>query len=169
MASLRSRRRPAIAPLGVARAHLSHLSRRRGHFTTWTALIIPLSSWKRTWRCITNFPVKSVKRVRQVNDPSGAVGWVRALVFEAEDLVRAADFWQGLLGVELIDRRDDWIQLSRDRGGIYLAFLPAQGGRLASVDRDPEGEHRVMADTEGNEFTILGPLPRDEAERIGLV
>jgi predicted enzyme related to lactoylglutathione lyase len=42
------------------------------------------------------------------------------------------------------------------------------GGRLLSVDQDPEGQHRVMADTEGNEFTILGPLPRDEAERIGL-
>ena len=65
------------------------------------------------------------------DDPSGAVGWVRALVFEAEDLGRAADFWQALLGVELIDRRDDWIQLGRDRGGIYLGFLPAQGGRAA--------------------------------------
>jgi hypothetical protein len=41
------------------------------------------------------------------------------------------------------------------------------GGRLLSVDQDPEGQHRV-AGTEGNEFTILGPLPRDEAERIGL-
>jgi predicted enzyme related to lactoylglutathione lyase len=130
------------------------------------------------------------------DDPSGAVGWVRALVFEAEDLGRAADFWQALLGVELIDRRDDWIQLGRDRGGIYLGFLPAQGGRpsairarpdiqvpdldaatariealggrLLSIDKDPEGEHRVMADTEGNEFTILGPLPQDEAARIGL-
>jgi predicted enzyme related to lactoylglutathione lyase len=129
-------------------------------------------------------------------DPQAGIGWCRALVFEAEDLGRAADFWRALLGVELIDRRDDWIQLGRDRGGIYLGFLPAQGdrpsairarpdiqvddlddatariealgGRLLSIDKDPEGEHRVMADTEGNEFTILGPLPRDEAERIGL-
>lgn len=126
----------------------------------------------------------------------GAVGWCRALVFEAEDLGRATAFWQALLGVEVIDRRDDWVQLGRDRGGIYLAFLPAQGerpsairarpdvevadldaavrrieelgGRLLHVDKDPEGEHRVMADTEGNEFTILGPLPRAEAKRIGL-
>ncbi|HSJ74438.1 MAG TPA: VOC family protein, partial [Miltoncostaeaceae bacterium] len=125
------------------------------------------------------------------DDPAGAVGWVRALVFEAEDLGRAAGFWQALLGVEMIDRRDDWIQLGRDRGGVYLGFLPAQGerpsairarpdvqvpdldaatarierlgGRLLSIDKDPEGEHRVMADTEGNEFTILGPLPQDEA------
>jgi hypothetical protein len=27
---------------------------------------------------------------------------------------------------------------------------------------------RMRSNTEGNEFTILGPLPRDEAERIGL-
>ncbi len=39
---------------------------------------------------------------------------------------------------------------------------------MIQVDLDPEGEHRVMADTEGNEFTILGPLPADEARRIGL-
>ncbi len=129
-------------------------------------------------------------------DAPQVTGWVRALVFEAEDIGRAADFWQAFLGVELIDRRDDWIQLGRDRGGLYLGFLPAQGerpaairarpdievsdleaatrrvqelgGRLLSIDHDPEGQHRVMADPEGNEFTILGALPRDEAERIGL-
>lgn len=130
------------------------------------------------------------------SDRQTVTGWCRALVFEAEDIGRAADFWQAFLGVEMIDRRDDWIQLGRDQGGIYLGFLPAQGerpgairarpdiqvsdleaatarvqalgGRLLSIDHDPEGQHRVMADPEGNEFTILGPLPRDEAERIGL-
>ncbi len=129
-------------------------------------------------------------------DEPTPVGWVRALVFEAEDLGRAAEFWQALLGVGAVDVRPDWIQLERDRGGLYLAFLPAGaerpasvrarpdvevadldtaqariealGGRLLQVDLDPEGEHRVMADTEGNEFTILGPLPADEARRIGL-
>jgi len=129
-------------------------------------------------------------------DQTTPVGWVRALVFEADDLERAAGFWQALLGVGAVDVRPDWIQLERDRGGLYLAFLPAGGerpatvrarpdievadldaaqariealgGRLIQVDLDPEGEHRVMADTEGNEFTILGPLPADEARRIGL-
>lgn len=132
-----------------------------------------------------------------MSDGSGAgIGWCRALVFEAEDLGRAAEFWSTLLGVEVIDRREAWIQLGRDRGGLYLGFLRAQderpasvrarpdvevadldaaqkrieelGGRLLHVDKDPEGEHRLMADTEGNEFTILGPLPPDEARAIGL-
>jgi predicted enzyme related to lactoylglutathione lyase len=132
-----------------------------------------------------------------VSDGSGAgIGWCRALVFEAEDLGRAAEFWSTLLGVEVIDRRETWIQLGRDRGGLYLGFLPATGGRpgsvrarpdvevddldaaqarieglggrLLHVDKDPEGEHRLMADTEGNEFTILRPLPPDEARAIGL-
>jgi predicted enzyme related to lactoylglutathione lyase len=129
-------------------------------------------------------------------DDAGPVGWCRALVFEAEDIERAAAFWQALLGVGAVDVRPDWIQLERDRGGLYLGFLPASAGRpssirarpdvevadldaaqariealggaLLQIDRDPEGEHRVMADTEGNEFTILGPLPADEARRIGL-
>ena len=48
-------------------------------------------------------------------DPEGVTGWCRALVFEAEDLGRAAAFWQGFLGVEMIDRRDDWIQSRTSR------------------------------------------------------
>ncbi|MCU0309068.1 MAG: hypothetical protein MUE51_15155 [Thermoleophilia bacterium] len=133
-----------------------------------------------------------------MSDEAPITGWCRALVFEAEDINRAAAFWQGLLGVEAIDVRPDWIQLGRDRGGLYLGLLPAQGprpdrtsirarpdievtdldaaqariealgGRLLMVDPDPEGEHRLMCDTEGNEFTILHPLPPDEARRIGL-
>jgi predicted enzyme related to lactoylglutathione lyase len=48
------------------------------------------------------------------------------------------------------------------------ARIEELGGRLLHVDKDPEGEHRLMADTEGNEFTILRPLPPDEARAIGL-
>ena len=128
-------------------------------------------------------------------ETSAGIGWCRALVFEADDLERAAGFWTALLGVEINEHRPDWIQLTRDRGGLYLGFLPAQagrppairarpdvevadldaaqalverlGGRCISVDHDPEGQHRLMADTEGNEFTILGPLPADEAAILG--
>ena len=129
-------------------------------------------------------------------DDACPVGWCRALVLEADDLERAAGFWQAVLGVGAVDVRPDWIQLERDRGGLYPGFLPASGARpsavrarpdievadldaaqariealggtLLHIDRDPEGEHRLMADTEGNEFTILRPLPTDEARRIGL-
>ena len=74
------------------------------------------------------------------DETPGAVGWCRALVFEAEDLGRATAFWQALLGVEVIDRRDDWVQLGRDRGGIYLAFLPAQGERPSAIRARPDIE-----------------------------
>ena len=87
----------------------------------------------------------------------------------------------------------DWIQLGPDRGGVYLAFQPlpkgapsrttlrpdievadmdvaqarieALGGQLVEIIQEPTGEtHRRMADPEGNEFTILAPLP-DELHR----
>lgn len=54
----------------------------------------------------------------------GAVGWFRAVVVDAEDPETLAAFWMALLGVEVAEREQDWIQLTRDAGGVYLAFQP---------------------------------------------
>jgi predicted enzyme related to lactoylglutathione lyase len=116
------------------------------------------------------------------------VGWLRALVIDAEDSERLSHFWQAVLGVGVAEVQEDWIQLERDRGGVYLAFEPlpsggqkgtsnlrpdievedmdvaqseieALGGRLVAIIQEPGGDsHRRMADPEGNEFTILLPL-----------
>ena len=123
------------------------------------------------------------------NDPAGPVGWLRAVVVDAEDPEALSRFWQAVLGVGVAEVEQDWIQLERDRGGAYLAFQPlppggqagtmrlrpdievedmdvaqgqveALGGRLVAVIQEPDGDsHRRMADPEGNEFTILLPLP----------
>lgn len=123
--------------------------------------------------------------------PIGPVGWLRAVVVDCEDLERVSQFWQAVLGVGIYEVEQDWIQLDRDRGGVYLAFQPlpaggekgamrlrpdievvdmdlaqqqveALGGRLVAVIEEPDGDsHRRMADPEGNEFTILLPLPAD--------
>lgn len=120
-----------------------------------------------------------------------AVGWLRAVVVDAQDPERLSVFWQAVLGVGVDEVEQDWIQLERDRGGVYLAFQPlpagaqpgamrlrpdievqdmdvAQarieelGGRLVAVIEEPDGDsHRRMADPEGNEFTILLPLPEN--------
>ena len=121
------------------------------------------------------------------------VGWFRALVIDARDPEQLSQFWRALLGVGVIESVTDWIQLGPDRGGVYLAFQPlpegaptrttlrpdievadmdiaqarieALGGWLVEIIREPTGEtHRRMADPEGNEFTILAPLP-DELRR----
>ena len=123
--------------------------------------------------------------------PDGPVGWLRAVVVDAEDPEALSAFWQAVLGVGVYEVEQDWIQLERDRGGVYLAFQPlpeggekgamrlrpdievvdmdvaqarveALGGRLVAVIHEPDGDsHRRMADPEGNEFTILLPLPED--------
>jgi predicted enzyme related to lactoylglutathione lyase len=123
------------------------------------------------------------------DSPAVAVGWLRAVVVDAADPERLSAFWRAVLGVGVYEVEQDWIQLERDRGGVYLAFQPlppggekgamrlrpdievvdmdvAQarieelGGRLVAVIQEPDGDsHRRMADPEGNEFTILLPLP----------
>ncbi len=123
------------------------------------------------------------------------VGWLRAVVIDAREADRLATFWTAVLGVEVADRQEGWVQLAPDEGGVYLAFegrdpedadattrdggLPpprpdievtdldgaqarveALGGRLIKVIEAMPGEsHRRMADPEGNEFTLVLPLP----------
>jgi predicted enzyme related to lactoylglutathione lyase len=127
------------------------------------------------------------------------VGWLRAVVVDAADPNRLADFWQAVLGVGVVEAESDWIQLEPDRGGAFLAFEPAPedtpegavpagfrtrpdievndmdvarariealGGRLVEVIHARPGEsHYRMADPEGNEFTVVLPLPPDVARR----
>jgi predicted enzyme related to lactoylglutathione lyase len=131
------------------------------------------------------------------------VGWLRAVVVDATDLPRLAEFWQAVLGVGGVETAPDWIQLAPDRGGAFMAFEPtpdgqerdrrerdrreragfrtrpdievddmdvartrieALGGRLVEVIHARPGEsHYRMADPEGNEFTVVLPLPPDVA------
>ena len=50
---------------------------------------------------------------------------------------------------------------------VAQARIEALGGRLVEIVHERTGEtHRRMADPEGNEFTILAPLPPDLAEQV---
>jgi len=132
------------------------------------------------------------------NGTEEAVGWLRAIVVDADDPVGLAGFWQAVLGVGVVEQMEDWVQLGvgAGRGRVYLAFQPsteaapagrmrlrpdvevddmdvaqarieALGGRLVEIVHERTGEtHRRMADPEGNEFTILAPLPPDLAEQV---
>lgn len=123
------------------------------------------------------------------------VGWLRAVVVDAADPPKLAEFWQAVLGVGVIETAPDWIQLEPDRGGAFMAFEPAPdgqpptglrtrpdievddmevartrieelGGRLVEVIHARPGEsHYRMADPEGNEFTVVLPLPPDVAHK----
>lgn len=123
----------------------------------------------------------------------GAIGWMRALVVDADDYKALAEFWRQVLGTEIAEDVEEWVQLTPDPGGVYMAFQPApSGGRPAGmrvrpdievddVDaakarivelggsevrlvHEPDGDtHVVMADPEGNEFCILPPLPPELA------
>jgi predicted enzyme related to lactoylglutathione lyase len=128
------------------------------------------------------------------------VGWLRAVVVDAADPPKLAEFWQAVLGVGVVETAPDWIQLAPDRGGAFVAFEPAPngrapasqerasqrtrpdievedmevartriealGGRLVEVIHARPGEsHYRMADPEGNEFTVVLPLPADVARK----
>jgi predicted enzyme related to lactoylglutathione lyase len=126
---------------------------------------------------------------------SEPVGWLRAVVVDAQDPPGLAEFWRSVLGVGVVEHESDWIQLEPDRGGAFMAFEPAPpgappsglrtrpdievddmdvarariealGGRLVEVVHARPGEsHYRMADPEGNEFTVVLPLPPDIANK----
>jgi predicted enzyme related to lactoylglutathione lyase len=131
-------------------------------------------------------------RADTMTDP---VGWLRAVVVDSADPSRLSEFWQAVLGVGVVEAEADWIQLEPDRGGSFMAFEPAVagasptgfrtrpdievedmdvarariealGGTLVEVIHARPGEsHYRMADPEGNEFTVVLPLPPDVARK----
>ncbi len=127
----------------------------------------------------------------------GAVGWMRSVVIDAVAPATLAAFWCRVLDVEIVEEESDWVQLSPDPGGIFLAFQPTTTPRPATLVARPDIEvtdidlardrvigfggtfqrtiselkgyhHYVMADPEGNEFCLVQPLPPELArERWG--
>jgi predicted enzyme related to lactoylglutathione lyase len=121
------------------------------------------------------------------------VGRLRAVVVDAADPPALAEFWRAVLGVGTVEHAPDWIQLKPDRSGTFFAFEPAPpgaaptgfrtrpdievddmdvarariealGGRLVEVIHARPGEsHYRMADPEGNEFTVVLPMPPEQA------
>jgi predicted enzyme related to lactoylglutathione lyase len=123
---------------------------------------------------------------------SEGIGWLRGVVFDAEDPEKLAGFWQKVLGVGVAKREPGWIALEPGRSGVLLAFQPVDEGRpktikvrldivveeldgptdqvvalgaklLEVVRYTPTEEHRVFADPEGNEFNLVLPEPEPPA------
>lgn len=122
----------------------------------------------------------------------GAIGWMRSIVIDAAEPRRLADFWCRVLDVEVVEDESDWVQLSPDPGGTFMAFQPVTGPRPDRLVARPDIEvtdidaardrvlaiggsfvrtieelkgdsHYVMADPEGNEFCLVQPLPPELA------
>jgi predicted enzyme related to lactoylglutathione lyase len=121
-----------------------------------------------------------------------AIGWMRSLVIDAHDPHLLARFWCAALDVEVVEDESDWVQLSIDPGGTFLAFQPVTSARPARTYARPDIEvvdidaakdrvlelggslvreiqelkgdsHYLMADPEGNEFCLVQPLPPELA------
>lgn len=129
---------------------------------------------------------------QQTDGGIGAIGWMRSLVIDAEDPRGLAEFWCRVLDVHVVEDESDWVQLSPDPGGTFMAFQPvtgarpdrlvarpdievtdidtardrviALGGSFARTIQELKGDsHYVMADPEGNEFCLVQPLPPELA------
>jgi predicted enzyme related to lactoylglutathione lyase len=67
------------------------------------------------------------------------------------------------------DRATIWLRPDLEVSDMDAAQarIEALGGRLVEIVHERTGDtHRRMADPEGNEFTILAPLPADLAEKV---
>jgi len=122
-----------------------------------------------------------------VTESLAALGRLRAIVFDAKDYRSLATFWTSLLGLEIDKDWPEWIETKPNAAGLQLAFQPAKrplavgavsldlevpdfdaaqahaeslGASLVEVGRyTPDEEHRIMADPEGNRFTLVSPEP----------
>lgn len=124
--------------------------------------------------------------LRPVNN-TPPVGWVRGVIYAADDAERLAEFWRRVLGTTVRMREPGWLELEpgRPNSGALLAFKPRKpgtapmsidievddldaaktrmeelGASLVEVVHAHPGEtHYVMADPEGNRFNLVLPFP----------
>jgi len=76
-----------------------------------------------------------------------AIGWFRALVVDCDDPDQMATFWGAVLGVDIAERQEGWVQLTPDPGGVYLAFQP-WGASQAAAEPGPSRMPWVRPDVE---------------------
>jgi predicted enzyme related to lactoylglutathione lyase len=88
------------------------------------------------------------------------VGWLRAVVVDASDLPRLAEFWQAVLGVGVVEQESDWIQLQPDRSSTFFAFEAAS--EAASDAPAPTG-FRTRPDIEVADLDVA----RARVEELG--
>ena len=60
------------------------------------------------------------------------VGWLRSVVYDADDHERLSEFWRSVLGVGVELQMDGWLKLEPDQGGVSFAFEPMGQGLTAS-------------------------------------
>jgi hypothetical protein len=80
---------------------------------------------------------------------SEPVGWLRAIVVDADDPAALAAFWRAVLGVGVVEEMEDWVQLGvgSGRGRVYLAFEP-------STEAAPAGRMRLRPDIEVEDMDV---------------
>jgi predicted enzyme related to lactoylglutathione lyase len=62
--------------------------------------------------------------------------WLRGVIFDAVDPPRLAEFWCGVLELELDDRLSEppgWFQTAAGPGGVVLGFQPVAAGAPEKV------------------------------------
>lgn len=69
------------------------------------------------------------------------IGWLRSVVYDAEDHESLSMFWRSVLGVGVELQMDGWLKLQPDKGGVAFAFEPIGVGltpaEAAEVARSP--------------------------------
>ncbi len=112
------------------------------------------------------------------------IGALQQIVIDCSNPIALARFWQALLGGEVVEESDEWVDLDGDDEGFYIGFqlVPqAKGGtdrvrlyvdvddldtavdeaeqlgarKIGGVVDDGAGPFQMMADPEGNEFCFI--------------
>lgn len=108
---------------------------------------------------------------RQIGDAERMASHLVALCFDANDTLRLARFWAGVLGWEMVDSHDGIALLPSDDTGFSIGFQPTQGQKtgqnhvhlhLTSTSLDDQQSTVARALELGGRHLDVGQLPEEE-------
>ncbi len=80
-----------------------------------------------------------------------AVGWLRGVIYDCRDHRAVCDFYRRLLGVEIQDEQEGWLELAPGSSSVIMGFCPVDPSRLERV-----GNQRVRIDIEVEDLDVAG-------------
>jgi predicted enzyme related to lactoylglutathione lyase len=80
---------------------------------------------------------------------NNSIGWLRGVIYDCRDHRAMCEFYRRLLGVEIQDEQDGWLELAPGSSSVIMGFTPVDPSKLEKV-----GNQRVRIDIEVDDLDV---------------